>query len=257
MKYRIYIDETGNPDLNSSDNPNHRFLCLTGVIFELEYVRSVVNPEIESLKIKYFRSHPDEPVILHRKEILKAQRPFGALRDEKIRRKFDRDLLNALKKWEYSVISICIDKKKHKETYRTWRYDPYHYCLAVMLERFVFFLNRNNYKGDVLAESRGGKEDKRLKDAFIRLWNNGTDYVNPEQFQNALTSKELKIKLKANNITGLQIADLLALPSRNEILNENNLLMGKEIAPFSKKIIHLLQGKYDRYNERLFGKKLL
>ena len=28
MKYRIYIDETGNPDLDSSDNPNHRFLSL-------------------------------------------------------------------------------------------------------------------------------------------------------------------------------------------------------------------------------------
>ena len=24
-KYRMYIDESGNPDLNSSDDPNHRF----------------------------------------------------------------------------------------------------------------------------------------------------------------------------------------------------------------------------------------
>ena len=35
MKYRIYIDEVGNPDLASSENPNHRFLSLTGVILEL------------------------------------------------------------------------------------------------------------------------------------------------------------------------------------------------------------------------------
>jgi hypothetical protein len=26
MKYRIYIDEVGNPDLESCDDPNHRFL---------------------------------------------------------------------------------------------------------------------------------------------------------------------------------------------------------------------------------------
>ena len=39
MKYRIYIDEVGNPDLKSSDNPNHRFLSLTGVILELGYVQ--------------------------------------------------------------------------------------------------------------------------------------------------------------------------------------------------------------------------
>jgi hypothetical protein len=38
----MYIDEVGNPDLNSSDNPLHRFLSLTGVIVELEYVREEV-----------------------------------------------------------------------------------------------------------------------------------------------------------------------------------------------------------------------
>lgn len=256
MKYRIYIDETGNPDLKSSDNPNHRFLCLTGVILELGYAGNVVNPEIESLKQKYFDSHPDDPVILHRKEILKAKTPFQVLRNEEIRKEFDSDLLSALVRWEYSVISVCIDKKRHKETYSTWRYEPYHYCLAVMLERYVFFLNRKSSRGDVIAESRGGKEDKRLKNVFRRLWNNGTDFVKPEQFQNALTSKELKIKLKTNNITGLQIADLLALPSRNEILAENNLLK-KEIAPFSKKIIRILQDKYDKDSGKLYGKKLL
>jgi len=121
----------------------------------------------------------------------------------------------------------------------------------------MFFLNRENSCGDVLAESRGGKEDKRLKDAFTRLWNKGTDYVSPERFQSILTSKELKVKLKANNISGLQIADLLALPSRNEILNENNLLMKKEIAPFSQRIISVLQEKYDREGDKLYGKKLL
>ena len=34
MKYRIYIDEVGNPDLDSSEHPNHRYLSLTGVIFD-------------------------------------------------------------------------------------------------------------------------------------------------------------------------------------------------------------------------------
>ena len=51
-KYRMYVDEVGNPDLESSDNPNHRFLNLTGVIIKLEYVRLVINPQMESLKHK-------------------------------------------------------------------------------------------------------------------------------------------------------------------------------------------------------------
>ena len=171
MKHRIYVDEVGNPDLESSDDPNHRFLSLTGVIIEVDYVKTVIYPQMEDLKSQFFDSHPDEPIILHRKEIVNAKPPFEVLNEFKIRDTFDRHLLDLLKKWDYTVISVCIDKKTHKEMYRTWRYDPYHYCLAVLLERFVFFLEQAGCKGDVMAESRGGKEDKRLKPIFYSLKN--------------------------------------------------------------------------------------
>jgi hypothetical protein len=256
MKDRIYIDEVGNPDLESSDDPNQRFLSLTGVILELGYVESVVHPQMEALKAKFFHSHPDEPVIFHRKEMVNAKPPFETLRDPAVRKQFDQELLTLMASWEYTVIPVCLDKKKHKETYTTWRYDPYHYCLAVLLERFVFFLERVNGQGDVMAESRGGKEDRRLKASFARLWERGTDYVAPERFQNVLTSKQLKVKPKANNISGLQLADMIAHPSRNEILQEQGLL-GKEIAPFAKSVIEVLQKKYDQQEGRIFGKKFL
>lgn len=70
MKYRLYIDEVGNSDLGSSKDPNHRYLSLTGVILNLEYVSTTVFPAIEALKRDHFNSHPDEPVILHRKELV-------------------------------------------------------------------------------------------------------------------------------------------------------------------------------------------
>jgi hypothetical protein len=256
MKYRIYIDEVGNPDLDSSDNPIHRYLSLTGVIAELEYIQSAVHPQMEELKYRYFRSHPDNPVIFHRKEMVKYLYPFETLRDPSIRDAFDRELLNLLASWEYRVISVCLDKKKHKETYSVWRYDPYHYLLAILLERYVFFLERESAQGDVMAESRGGKEDLRLKDSFRKLVERGTDYILPERFQSSLTSKELKIKQKSNNITGLQIADLIAHPSRNEILKEHGSI-DIEIHPFAKRVITILQDKYDKQGERIFGKKFI
>ncbi len=257
MKYRIYVDEVGNPDLESSDNPNHRFLSLTGVVIRLDHVRDVLHPQMEALKAKYFDYHPDEPVILHRKEMLNGRPPFGVLRDAEVRREFDKELLRLMESWEYTVISVCLDKKRHKETYSTWRYDPYHYCLAVLLERYVFFLNTaDGSRGDVMAESRGGKEDRRLKNSFARLWEKGTDYVNPEQFQRALTSRELTVKPKFMNISGLQLADLLAHPSRNEILIENELLPGP-LRPFARRIVNILQQKYYRRGGKIYGKKLL
>lgn len=178
------------------------------------------------------------------------------LRDERIRKKFDEELLYFLERWAYTVVTVCLDKKAHKETYSVWRYEPYHYCLALLLERYVFFLEQRESKGDVLAESRGNKEDRKLKDSFSRLWETGTDYVSPERFHEVLTSRQLKVKPKANNISGLQLADIIAHPSRTEILKENGQ-PGGEVAPFAGKIIDILEGKDYQHEGRTFGKKFI
>ena len=165
----MYVDEVGNSDLESSDNPLHRFLSLTGVIIDLEYVKQVLYPQIEELKAKYFDSHPDDPVILHRKELVNAKHPFESLNDDKIKKQFDEELLEFIRAWDYIVITVCLDKKAHKETYNVWRYDPYHYCLALLLERFTFFLEHNKTKGDIMAESRGGREDKTAEKIIFKV----------------------------------------------------------------------------------------
>ena len=256
--HRLYIDEVGNSDLQSSDDPNHRFLSLTGVVIELAHVRNAVHPQMEAMKAKYFGAHPDEPIIFHRKEMINARGLFSPLQNQSVKEAFDAELLGALQAWEYTVISVCVDKKAHKERYTVWRYDPYNYCLAVLLERFSFFLRRRGFRGDVLAESRGGTEDRRLKESYARLYRDGSDFVAPETFEKALTSRQLKVKPKANNIAGLQLADLVAHPSRNEILDEQGLL-GRAIAPFAQKVIAILQTKYDNLNGKIagHGKKFL
>ena len=107
-----------------------------------------------------------------------------------------------------------------------------------------------------MAESRGGKEDRRLKDSFHRLWEKGSAFVEPQQFQKALSSSQLKVKPKTLNVAGLQLADLAAHPSRNEILREHGLL-DRTLAPFAQQIVDILSRKYDRREENVFGKKLL
>jgi len=161
-----------------------------------------------------------------------------------------------LEKWNYTVLTVCLDKKHHRDTYAVWRYDPYHYCLAILLERYRFFLQRNNSVGDVMAESRGGKEDMRLKRSFHKLWENGTDYVHPEDFQKTLTSRELKVKPKSANIAGLQLADLIAHPSRLEVLRDNHFI-DKPLPPFGEKIINILAAKYDCVKGKFYGKKMI
>lgn len=253
MKYRIYIDEVGNPDLKSSNLSDHRFLCLAGVIFDLNYVRSTIQPELEYFKNKFFNSHPDEPVILHRKEIIYKKGPFSVLKDRGTETQFNKDILDLLEKWIYTVIVVVIDKEEHNSRYSTWKYDPYHYCQEIMIERFRLFLNINNAVGDVMFESRGGKEDMRLKTSFRKLMDNGTHNLSSEQLLEHITSKELKIKSKISNIAGLQIADLLAHPSRRWVF-KNLLEMDEGTSTFSDKILSIMeQEKFFRYQDKIIG----
>lgn len=173
MKYRLYIDEVGNSDMGASQDPNHRYLSLTGVILELGYVDQVVHPQLEDLKRRFFGSHADEPVILHRKELVNRKPPFEALRNPDTESEFNRELLRLLREFEFTVITTVIDKLEHQQRYQAWRFDPYHYCLHVILERYVMWLRRRNAVGDVMAESRGGKEDLRLKKSFEKVWEEG------------------------------------------------------------------------------------
>jgi hypothetical protein len=258
LKYRIYIDEVGNNDLNSSDDPNHRYLSLTGLVFELNYVKNIVTPAVESLKEKYFDSHPDEPIIFHRKEMINKKYPFIKLKDKIIEEKFNSELLHLLEELDYTVISVLIDKKEHKIKYNTWKYDPYHYCMEILLERFFFFLESKSSFGDVMIESRGGKEDIRLKKSFARIYENGTQYIEADRLQKRLTSKELKVKPKFLNISCLQLTDLLAHPSRRFMFRFYNIGFGKSFI-FGDQIIEIIEKKYYKGKSGIegYGIKLL
>jgi hypothetical protein len=241
----MYVDEVGNSDLGASRDANHRYLSLTGVVLELGYVDSTVFPTIEGIKRRFFNSHPDDPVILHRKELVNKKPPFDALRDPTIEAAFNNELLQAIRALEYTVFTVVIDKLEHQQKYQTWRFDPYHYCLLIIVERFVLWLRRRSALGDVMAESRGGKEDRRLKDSFERVYDRGSSFLPRQEFVRHLTSRQLKVKAKSNNIAGLQLADLIAHPSHKATLAQQQ---GQPLASnFGGTIASILQqSKYDR-----------
>jgi len=227
-RYRLYIDESGDHTYTVLDSSSKRYLGIIGCFVESDYYRQKFQPDFEQLKQKYFPHSPDEPVILHRTEIIEKRSSFWRLRDFETEKNFNEDLLNFFKNTDYRVVMVIIDKKSHIERYKEAAFHPYHYCVAALLERYCGFLNIHNAIGDVLAERRGGREDMQLKEAYKRVYESGTTQRNPEFFQKVLTSKEIKIKAKSANIAGLQLADLLAHPSKNEVLFENERITEKE-----------------------------
>jgi len=138
----------------------------------------------------------------------------------------------------YRVFTVVIDKREHKRRYSVWRFHPYHYCLTVLLERYVQWLARGT-AGDVMVEARGKKENMQLERAFRYIYDNGSDHVPARLFAERLTSRELKIKSKTANIAGLQMADLVANPSCRDLICEKT---GVEMqADFSRRIVQVLK----------------
>lgn len=280
QRYRLYIDESGDhsygkkelrrltvskdrkmivdasfehyPELESDTK---RYLSLTGCIISAEYYRTVFQPKFEELKQKHFPHNPDEPVILHRKDIINRKGPFWRLRDSVYEKSFNESLLLYLNQMEYTLITVVIDKKAHIERYEHFAYHPYHFCLAAMLERYCGLLHFYSAQGDVMAESRGGAEDRQLKDAYRYVHHSGTQYRKSDFFQNVLTSGEIKLKTKAANIAGLQIADLLAYPLKQEILIEDNRICQSDGEVFGQKLCDEVQDKYNKqqYSGKVYG----
>lgn len=241
--YRIYIDESGDHTFEHCEEDSKRFLGLVGCVINLDYYREKFQPDLEALKQKHFPYNPDEPLILVRQKIVSKNSAFWVLRDKDKRDAFNADLLEFIENHEFMIISAVIDKKSHREAYGSAAYHPYHFCVAAMMERYCGWLGSHNTRGDVMAESRAG-QDKFLKEAYTILYEKGTFYHQPYFFQGTLTSKEIKLKNKEANVAGLQIADLLAHPCKEETLIDKGLIADTR-GSFTKKFREAIERKYN------------
>jgi hypothetical protein len=166
----------------------------------------------------------DFPPTFHYVDVISKNNGFGKLSDEVIRNDFNAKYIDLLTNGDYVICCVVLDKKSHFERYGTSAMHPYHYCLNVLLERYVKFLSSKDAVGDVIAEVRGTKEDNLLRSEFSRFYENGTSFVESEIIKKRLTSKKLKLKTKEARICGLEIADMLATPMKYLTLKKYGLI---------------------------------
>jgi hypothetical protein len=253
-RYRLYLDESGDHVFGNTAETAHRYLCLLGCWFQNpDYMR--FHGALEAFKLKYLPHHPDDPVILHREDMINARRAFKNLRDDKYREQFDIDLLSMIEEAGFSIVAVVIDKHELRRSFGEAAAHPYHLGLGFLLQRYAGYLNHINRTGDVMAESRGGKEDRLLKESYTYVFERGVWAMQAQSFQSALTSGALKLKPKAANISGLQLADLLGHPVKNWVLQKHGLLTGDDLAPFAKRLLEIAENKMNRhlYDGRIEG----
>ena len=243
-RYRLYFDETGTGDIKAHEkDPNQRYLSVTGVVFRQDVHDTTFTSRLSAFKRRIFGT-PD--VILHRRDIMGCKGVFEALEDETLRTEFDRQFVGIARSIPGPAFTVSIDKKAHLEKYKVWQFDPYHYVLTCLVERYIFWLKRHNAIGDVMGEARSPWHDGRLRRAYRRLYDLGSDYLTAVDAKARLISRELRLEPKMANVAALQAADLLAHPAhRTWKFMQQNLPIPSD---YGASLVRILEnGIYDRH----------
>lgn len=245
-RYRLFFDETGNGDLRAgASNPNERYLSLTGIVIRQDTHDGYVTRRLNALKRDLLDPDNGADIVLHRRDIMRKTRKFAVLQNDNLRQEFDARILSIISECVQVAFTISIDKKAHFEKYNVWQHSPYHYTMQCLVERFVYWLKRRNYIGDVVGEARNSTHDKQLRRAYRRLGTNPGSYLKLEDLAKHLTSKELKLFPKERNQAGLQIADILAHPAHRALRQKQ--LQQESTADYGTILAYLLERKlHDR-----------
>lgn len=258
-KYRLYIDESGTHNYSNSEKIDKRYLALIGVIISEEENLNVIKPKVLAIK-QMLADDLDELPVLHREDIIAKKGCFRKMEDIEIKAKYNELLLDLIDNPKYLICCVVLDKKAHLNRYGETAYHPYHYCLNILLERYTFFLEEDNSRGDVMAETRGKNEDSELRGAYKIFYNYGTYFRSKYSVQARLTSSEIKMKPKSAGIEGIELADLLSLASKLDTLHSHGQL-AELTDNFCKQVIDKIQGKYrkDQTGVKIngFGRKLI
>jgi hypothetical protein len=67
--YRLFVDECGDADLKSADDPRQQYLGVTGIIMQADYELGRFTAGLNLLKKKFFGT---DAIVLHRREIMHA-----------------------------------------------------------------------------------------------------------------------------------------------------------------------------------------
>ena len=214
MNSIVFLDEAGNlnPALRDEGFP---LFALKMLVVDQQYYARTITPAFAELKLKYF-GH--DAVILHSRDIRKAQGTFGILTDATLRQSFMADLTALMRDLDYRWITTVVRKQDHRERYGANARNPYDLALTFCLERLLPLLEGDGQtEVTLVAQARGRREDQELELVFLRTVNDGTEYVLRERFR-AVRFRLVFVE-KCRNVIGNQMADLICCPVARHALD--------------------------------------
>ena len=201
--YVVYVDESGDHSLAHLDRDYPVFVLALCVFHKRHYAEKII-PAVEKLKFNYF-GH--DSVVLHENEIRKQKGEFAFLSHKPTRTEF-MDRLSSIMEASNFILMACVVDKARLGRHEGTGSNPYHIALGICLEVLHEFLSekgQDQLQTHVVVECRGKKEDAELELEFRRICD-GENASNRQLPFNVIFAD------KKTNLTGLQLADLVARP---------------------------------------------
>ena len=201
--YIVYVDESGDHSLASIDRDYPVFVLAFCVFHKRHYAEKII-PAVEKLKFNYF-GH--DSVVLHENEIRKQKGDFAFLSHLPTRTEFMGKLTSIMDVSNFILMACVVDKARLNRTEGASS-NPYHIALDICLKALHDFLaekGQGQLETHVVVECRGKKEDAELELEFRRICDGDNSGSSRLPFSIVFADKK-------TNLSGLQLADLVARP---------------------------------------------
>ncbi len=214
----IFLDECGTHHLTAAD-PFPVFVLAAVIIPDSRYGQ--IEAEWKAWKKANLGS---ADALVHEPDLRRGDGPFRGTPQQKALTR--RALRECLRRLDFTVIACAVRRPEYLKEVGNQALDsslpshPYLMTLDFLAERVVMALDKQfgGARGRVVAESRGAMEDALLQYEFARLHLDGTSYIAEAWFRQQL-HPGVQFCPKDDNSTGLQLADLIARPIAEKVIN--------------------------------------
>jgi hypothetical protein len=211
----IFLDECGAHSVDAPDT--FPIFTLAAVIVTRRHYEDVLDLQWRAWKATNL-GFADAPV--HEPDVRGQEGRFAGPAGQPIVDSLGECLADAA----FHVVACAIDRPAVKAAATpldaTLPDHMYLMALDMLFERIVLMLD-HTYRGgraEVMAESRGPREDALLQYEFARLQLDGTSYIGDAFFRKCL-HPGISFRSKDQHCTGLQLADLVARPVAEKVGN--------------------------------------
>lgn len=202
-KYEVYFDESGLPD----GNPGGHFTLIACVIEK-------GNIEELNIRLQQFKEEcfGNKNIILHLMDIHRKQNDFaiGKVTNSQIAY-FKKNIPKFLEKQKVIIFSATIDKERLHKYFKSPK-DDYSIAFSHIMKSIYHFIDDEKVEQiDIYLESRNETSNFKVQKSFFNTFFNGNLHLEIKQ-ELRKKIKRFVFKYKSDNISGLQLADIICSP---------------------------------------------